>query len=291
MAYMHIDNLYKDTEILIISKECYAMEKIHGTGAHISYKTDKNIGLFSGGVSYESFKALFDLDELKRRLDSIGFAPNKSVRVFGEAYGGSSQKMVDTYGKDLKFVAFEVKVGDAWLAVPQAEDIVNKLGLEFVHYVKIPCTLEAIDAERDSDSIQAIRNGMGEGKLREGVVLRPIVELTRNSGKRLIAKHKRVEFQETKTIRVVDESKLKVISEANEVAEEWVTPMRLAHVLDKIENPRIEIMREIIATMIEDVKREGEGEVVWSQAVYKAIGSRTAQLTKQHFAEQLQRIN
>ena len=30
MGYMHIDNLYKDQRILQF-KECYALEKIHGT--------------------------------------------------------------------------------------------------------------------------------------------------------------------------------------------------------------------------------------------------------------------
>lgn len=37
MAYMHIENLYANQTILE-SKECYAMEKIHGTSAHISGK-------------------------------------------------------------------------------------------------------------------------------------------------------------------------------------------------------------------------------------------------------------
>ncbi len=39
MGYMHIDNLYKNQEILML-KECYAMEKIHGSSAHISWKND-----------------------------------------------------------------------------------------------------------------------------------------------------------------------------------------------------------------------------------------------------------
>ena len=34
MAYQHIDNLYKNQDILKF-KECYALEKIHGTSASV----------------------------------------------------------------------------------------------------------------------------------------------------------------------------------------------------------------------------------------------------------------
>lgn len=34
MGYMHIDNLYKDARVLSF-KHVYALEKIHGTSAHI----------------------------------------------------------------------------------------------------------------------------------------------------------------------------------------------------------------------------------------------------------------
>ena len=53
MAYMHIDNLYKAQEILAF-KECYALEKIHGTSAHI-YWSGETLRLFAGGVSHEGF--------------------------------------------------------------------------------------------------------------------------------------------------------------------------------------------------------------------------------------------
>ena len=34
MSYLHIQNLYKDPRILML-REVYALEKIHGTSAHI----------------------------------------------------------------------------------------------------------------------------------------------------------------------------------------------------------------------------------------------------------------
>ena len=38
MAYLHIDNLYKNQEILMF-KECYALEKIHGTSGTITLRS------------------------------------------------------------------------------------------------------------------------------------------------------------------------------------------------------------------------------------------------------------
>ena len=36
MGYMHIDNLYKNQDVLMF-REAYALEKIHGTSAHVAY--------------------------------------------------------------------------------------------------------------------------------------------------------------------------------------------------------------------------------------------------------------
>jgi hypothetical protein len=281
---MHIDNLYKNQEILML-KECYAMEKIHGTSAHIAHKVDgqgfNQLNFFAGGCKHERFVNLFDQEELADKMRGL------NATVYGEAYGASLLKMRETYGEDLRFVAFDVKIDDCWLSVPQAEAFVLDLGLEFVDYVKIPTTLEAIDAQRDRPSTQAIRNGMGDDKEREGVVLRPLIELTKNNGGRIMCKHKRDKFMETKTPRKVDPEKLKILADAQAVAEEWVTPMRVVHVLDKIEDPCMEKMKQIISAMLEDVKREGEGEIEWSQPVSKAIGKATALAVKAYFQAQL----
>lgn len=282
MAYLHIPNLYKDQSILY-HRECYAMEKIHGTSAHISYKEGK-LHFFSGGEKHENFVALFDEDTLRMGMAEI--APE--ITVFGEAYGGKCQGMKHTYGDALRFVAFEVKIGDTWLAVPQAEDVCNKLHLPFVYYKRVSTDLAVLDAERDADSEQAKRNGVGPGKMREGIVLRPLEELRKNNGERVIAKHKRDEFKETATPRPVQPGKLEVVAEANRVAQEWVTEMRLAHVLDKCAATDIKDTGKVIAAMVEDVRRESAGEVAWSPEVRGKIGARTAQLFKRVLHDRLQ---
>ncbi|KKN27654.1 hypothetical protein LCGC14_0862480 [marine sediment metagenome] len=283
MGYLHIDNLYKNQEILMF-KECYAMEKIHGTSAHITYK-DNKLSFFAGVSKHETFCELFDKEELIKTFEELSL---NDVTVYGEAYGGKLQGMSGTYGKELKFIAFDVQIGFSWLNVPDAEQIVKDLRLEFVDYNRIPTSMIAIDAERIKRSTQAIRNGIEESKIREGIVLRPIIELKKNNGVRIIAKHKNDEFKETQSKRkVISPENQKVWTEAKEIAEEWVTPMRVSHVLDKIEAPCMEKMREIILAMVEDIKREGSGEIEWSKSVNGAIGKRTAYLVKQYFKNKI----
>jgi hypothetical protein len=297
---MHISNLYRpEAQTILLFREVYALEKIHGTSCHVSFKHDGtkwNVSFFAGGEKHETFVKLFNEEQLLASINSLGIPIDMEVTIFGEGYGGKCQGMSATYGPNLKFIVFDVKVGDCWLSVPDAEDVAKKLGLEFVHYVKVSTDLKSLDAERDAFSVQSVRNGVttpedflnGKGKPREGVVLRPLIEVTLNNGERMIAKHKSDAFKETSTPRpVVDPSQMKVLADANAVANEWVTATRLEHVLDKLPGHCMEKMREIIGAMTEDVFREGKGEIVESEAVKKAIGKKTVEMYKNHLKSQI----
>lgn len=276
MGYMHIENLYKNQTILMF-KECYALEKVHGTSAHVAFK-DGRLTFFSGGASHSAFAALFREQELLAAFVALGHA---EVTVYGEACGGSMQKMRATYGDALSFVVFDVKVGDTWLDVPDAADVAGKLGLEFVDYARTTTDLPALDALRDAPSSLAIKRGLGGDKHREGVVLRPLREMFDKRGDRVIAKHKRAEFGETKTPRTVDEKQAAVMEKAEAIAQEWVTDMRLTHVLDKLGNPT-EMSRtgDVINAMIEDVMREAKGEILDSKEARRLIGQMAAKKYK-----------
>jgi len=286
MSYLHISNLYKDQTILLF-KEAYAMEKIHGTSAHVGWKYEtQTIHYFSGGENLQNFMALFDSPALADRFHEL--FPDIDVVVFGEAYGGKQQGMSHTYGKNLMFVAFDVKVGENWLNVPNAEDVCHKLDIEFVHYDKIVVNLENLEAYRDAGSVQAERNLMGTGHKREGIVLRPLVEMRMNNGERVISKFKPDEFNETRSKREISEDQLKVLNDAKEIAEEWVVLVRLDHVLQKFPaDVNMESTGEIIKAMIEDVYREASGEIVESKEVAKAIGAKTVQIFKQKLQNKL----
>lgn len=290
MGYLKIFNLYKDQNILMF-KQAYAMEKIHGTSAHIYWDSNNFLYFFHGGAKHEEFVKLFNKEEIKNNFEQnfIG----KKVFIYGEAYGGKIQNMKHIYGPNLKFVVFDVRIDDKWLNVPEAENIAKQFNLEFVHYNKINTEMELIDKERDSDSQQAIRNGMGEGKIREGIVLRPLEEFIKNNGERVIAKHKREEFKERQKVpKVTDNQKLEVLTKAKEIATEWVTLMRLNHVLQK--NLNIKDMsntKDLILAMIEDIYIEAKGEIVESKEVASAIGTKTAQLWKKYLINGLNEDN
>lgn len=280
MGYANILNLYKAQEILLF-KRCFVMEKIHGTSAHLSWNNGQ-LGFFSGGEKHEKFVALFDQENLVK-VFTANFG-NIKVMVHGEAYDGKQQDMSHTYGPNLKFIVFDIRVEESWLSVLKAEKVATDLGLEFVHYVDIPTDLAVIDAERDADSVQAVRNGMGTGHMREGIVLRPPIEVTLNNGERVITKHKRDEFKEREHVpKVVDASKMEIMTKAQDVADEWVIPMRLEHILQDLPHANgMEHTGEIVKAMIADVYKESKGEIVESKEVSTAIGRKTVELWKKH---------
>lgn len=279
MGYMHIDNLYKSQDILMF-RECYALEKIHGTSAHIGWRAsepDNNrLRFFSGGEDHARFVDLFDSRALTDAFLRLGHA---EVTVYGEAYGGRQQGMSGVYGKELRFIAFDVRVGDTWVSVPDMDQIARGLGLDVVDWCKVATDIDALNAERDRPSVQAARNGVGDDKPREGVVLRPLVEVTKSNGSRIIAKHKQEAFSERATPqKIVDPDKLKVLADADAIAQEWVTEMRLSHVLDKLGDVGIEQTKRVIDAMVADVQREASGEIVDSRPAQRAIGARAAKL-------------
>ena len=276
MGYLHIDNLYKSQDVLLF-REVWATEKIHGTSAHIAWK-DGALRFFSGGGKHEPFVALFDPD-LCARFTALG---QPEVVVFGESYGGKCQAQAWRYGPAPRFVAFDVKICDLWLAVPEADKVVQELGLAFVYYARVTAALETLNGERDAPSVQAARNGVVGDQPREGIVIRPLIELRKNNGERIIAKHKRDDERETRTPRAIgDPDKMQRVADAQAIAQEWVTPMRLAHVLDKLPQAvAIEHTGDVVTAMQEDVIREAVGEIVDSKEARAAIGRATALLWK-----------
>lgn len=281
MGYLHIGNLYKDQAILMF-RECYALEKVHGTSAHIAWFNDGRTGVdplsfFSGGVKHGTFVELFDHAKLRAAFTALGHV---KVTVYGEAYGGSCQGMKSTYGAELRFIVFDVQVGESWLSVPDMAQVAESIGLEVVPWEKIPADLASLDATRDKPSEVAVRRGCGE-RPREGVVLRPLVELTTNNGERVIAKHKTEKFSERATPqKVMTADQLTVLESAKAIADEWVTEMRLTHVLDKMPGAGIEQTGKVIDAMVEDVYREAAGEIIPSREAAQAIGRKAAALFK-----------
>jgi hypothetical protein len=283
---MHIENLYRPKAQRVLAfRQVWALEKIHGTTAHIKWgettrkmddrKTgNPRLSFFAGGVKHEKFVGLFDNDALSSAFEELG---HPDVVVYGEAYGGKCKGMSGTYGKELRFSVFDVMIGGHWLDVPAASDVAEKLSLHFVPAELGPADIWWLDDQRDRDSLVAI----APGKAREGIVIRPPFEVKLNGGQRVIAKHKRPEFSEMRTARVVSAEQLALLEGAEAVAFEWVTPMRLTHVLDKLGlEDDMANTPKVISAMVEDVLREGEGEFEATKEVRRAICAETAKLYK-----------
>jgi hypothetical protein len=251
MGYLHIDNLYRNTEILD-DEQVYELEKVHGTSAHIRYDgPGQPLVLFSGGAKAHEFQALFDLGALQVKLENE-FGAAKAI-VYGEAFGGRVQKMPQ-YGPSLRFVAFDVYTHDMWMDVPEASKVCSRVGLDFIPWSKISSSLEAVNSARDAMSTISLTKDAH----REGIVIRPLHERNGSNGKRLIAKHKRPEHSEMASYRELDGERMLEIQTAKAVAAEFVTANRLVHVLDKLPDgcPR----KVILDAMYNDIKREAAGE-------------------------------
>ena len=289
MGYIHIDNLYKDKRILLF-KECFALLKIHGTSAHVKYN-DSQLHFFSGGVPHENFVELFDQDALLTKFIEMG---HTNITIWGEAYGGKCQGMSKTYGDKLKFISFEVSINDQFLNVETAHNIVDRLGLKFVPYERTSTDIAHLDVIRLKPDPIAIEEGISyyengilvNPRIREGIVLRPVTEFYDHHG-RVIAKYKNDDFCETKTKRVVSNDELQVLEEAENIATEWVTPMRLEHILQKIPEHSLEIIPIIIKAMYDDIIREGQGEFIESKNLRKVVGKHTVSLYKTKLRELL----
>lgn len=301
MGYRKTTNLQIDHPLLLF-REVFASEKIHGTSTHLSFTYEKGKGwqlkVFSGGIVHNEFIFMLNTryqvsTEVLAKLTALTKDQDvETIIIYGEGYGGKCQGMSDVYGP-LNFVAFEVckiiPVGDekkeCWLGIERAARFCEQLGLPFVFFEKGPATIEWLDAQRNRPSEQAKRNGCGDNKEGEGIVVRAPIELFDENGGRMIAKYKRDGFRETSTPRTLTETDVKERQDAEGIAEEWVVEERLNHVLSALVAKghyqlTIKDTGLVVQAMVEDVSVEAAGKIPWSASTSRAIGKRAADLFK-----------
>ena len=280
MGFIHIPNLYKDKTILELFKQCYWSEKIEGSTASISWDyMNKTTKLDSGPTTGTVFLRTLP-EDIGERIAKM--FPASNVELIGEIYGTKNYlpKKSAKYGVELGWVMFKAIVNDCWTSMDDSYDIATKLGLEFVPFGIVEAEIGILDKLRDEPSLFAQIKGL-EGVQREGIVIEPIIPLRMNTGDIVIAKHKGKEESETATVREVSNDKLKVLADAQAIADEWVTPNRLEHVMSKVPNSHINGSRHlVIQAMADDVYREGTGEIVESREATSAIMKKTAELLR-----------
>ena len=163
MSYLKIPNLYRNQDVMMTGPKVYALEKIHGTSAHVKL-TQTNPGvwevnLYSGGEKHVDFSAVIEKCFKPTKLPDLVkiFKAEKEIVIYGEAYGGNQQRMTKTFGPEKRFVAFDVTVDGKWLDVPSAENVATELGLDFVPWELVDNNYASLDAHRDMKSRQAAK--------------------------------------------------------------------------------------------------------------------------------------
>jgi len=120
--------------------------------------------------------------------------PESECIIFGETYGKKMQAAGGRYCKDrLKFICFDIKIGDTWLRREAVEDICGKLGIDVVPYLGEMTLQEAIEKVKAGFASAVSEDPTLEA---EGIVLRAPLGLLDRMGRRIITKVKTKDFRE-----------------------------------------------------------------------------------------------
>lgn len=165
-------------------------EKVDGTNIRIVWDYDKRTVQFGGRTERANLPADL-LDHLQsvytpERFDDL----TNSMVLFGEGYGAGIQKGGGNYGKDKRFVLFDIKCGDYWLQRSDIEGIAHAYSIDVVPIIHTNMSLR--------DGIELVRQGIqstwGEFEA-EGFVCIPHTQLFNRYGERVITKLKCCDFK------------------------------------------------------------------------------------------------
>ena len=166
-------------------------EKVDGTNIRIIW--DGHAVSFGGRTDKAQIP-----ENLMNRLNELFGGTNKEeifeqkfgetpVILFGEGFGEKIQKGGGLYGS-VDFILFDVFCGGMYLKRESIEDIANAFNIKTVPIVNVGTLPEAVEFIRQHPQSH-LRNAE-----MEGVVCRPICELSDRTGKRLIVKIKCRDF-------------------------------------------------------------------------------------------------
>lgn len=126
--------------------------------------------------------------------ETVIVLPENECIIFGETYGKKMQAAGGRYCKDrLKFICFDIKIGNTWLKREAVEDICRKLGIDVVPYLGEMTLQEAIEKVKTGFTSAVSEDPTLEA---EGIVLRAPLGLLDRMGRRIITKVKTKDFRE-----------------------------------------------------------------------------------------------
>ncbi len=171
-------------------KDCqwYFTEKVDGTNIRVMWDgTEIRWGGKTNNAQIPTFlitklQGLFPVSKFQ------GIFP-EPICLYGEGYGAKIQRGGGNYiPNGCDFVLLDVRIGDWWLQRKDVENIASRLNISVIPIIGNGGLMTAVDmAEKGF-------NSQWGNFPAEGIVVRPMVELSTRSGHRIIGKIKSKDF-------------------------------------------------------------------------------------------------
>lgn len=206
LPWIDIPNIKKVMDDFSPGEMVVATEKIHGTHCMITWDTLGNDGagellVSSKGIGKMGWDLVEDEDnvywkavraaKLEAVLRWIAYMEPLAERIalYGEVYGPGIQDL--TYGiPEFQFVAFDLRFDDMWINHDRFTDLLVEA--QFTADVHVPRVPVLYYGPYSYDLLRTCAEGQTvlgyEAQIREGLVLRPVVERRKGDGSRVIAK-------------------------------------------------------------------------------------------------------
>lgn len=288
--YPHLENL-DEMPAMFAVPEVIATEKVHGSSMRI--------GLFDGAIRLGGRRLEFT-DLRRDTKEGLGFVSwvlttgldqrcreafaGHNVLLYGEWHGSGTpaqgwpqvQKGI-RYCAGNNFRVFDVKVDGRYLPFDEIATWAAKVELKTMPVLfRGPPTQAAFDALIDTMSRVGAEHGIVDPEnTLEGLVIRPPQLQWDDRGQVLMAKYKVGKWAE-RASRQRHPRQPKQVKEiapgAPAFAEEFVTSMRLDHILDQLRQEGLPVDHtatgEVLKRMGQDIKREGaqalfDGNLAW----------------------------
>ena len=175
-------------------------EKIDGTNVriHLDYKYGLRYCGRTNKANLDPDLVLWLQDNLPMYKVAKVFEPKLDVILFGEGYGGKIQRAKIPYRREPKFRLFDILItrsngNSLWLEWEDVQSIAGTLGIECVPVLGEAKSLEEALTYLEEPSVVSMEDSNISRDL-EGIVARTVPQLFTRTGKRLMWKLKRSDF-------------------------------------------------------------------------------------------------
>jgi RNA ligase (TIGR02306 family) len=200
-TYTDIENIKNYPNILVAGEPVIASEKLHGSCTIFTRSTDGRLLVSSKGLAGKGLTLINETAEgqeprniyhriaqrfdIARKLDQLAaHYPDQTLTIFGETLG-VQDLMYGLQKGQLDFRAFDIRISDRYLDYQDFVDRCQQLDLAMVPVL--------YQGPFDRDALEAVASGREtltgkESNIREGVVIRPLIERTNDEIGRVILK-------------------------------------------------------------------------------------------------------